>query len=109
MWIEQKKDITVICQGMGKNAFIFYHRFWGFVASASCPSPEEVQKIGKCNFTLILSQQATPSQIERIIKNTCGDAWGKITFNYKWVNNDYICRGAKIALCGTEKGKTKNG
>ena len=107
MWIEQKKDITVICQGMGKNAFIFYHRFWGFIAKAECPTPERVQEIGKCVFTLTLSQQARPSELERIIRTSCGEVWGKLHFIYKWVEDDYICRGAKMSLVGIMKARAK--
>lgn len=91
MWIEQKKDLIIIGQGMGKEAFVFYHRFWGVVAVANCPSAEKVANSGNvCEFEIFISYQAKASQIERLIRNYCGQVWGALSFKYTYVNKDWV-------------------
>ena len=99
MWFEQKGDLLIIGQGMGENAYLFYHRFWGFVAKADCPTAEQVANNGdKCEFTLTLSQQAKATKIENLIKHYCGGLWGKLSFKIKWVESDWVGLPSKLDL-----------
>lgn len=92
MWLEKKGDLIIIGQGMGENAYLFYDRFYGFIAKVDTPTPSKAQEKGVCNCVIYLSQQATESNIKRLVKEYCGEASGKLTFEVKYIDNDYVGR-----------------
>lgn len=53
MWLEKKGDLIIIGQGMGENAYLFYHRFYGVIARVDTPTPSEAQDKGVCDCSFI--------------------------------------------------------
>lgn len=91
MWMETtKKDIIVLCQGMGKDAFIFYHHFWGVVAKVDTPKPEKVFAEEKCIFRVHISPQISSNLVEAFIKKSWGDSVKNYVFKYKYTGQDSV-------------------
>lgn len=98
MWIETKKDKVIICQGMGKDAVLIYHRFWGFVGRIDTSTPEESEKNGFCVCHCLISYQMTTNEISKIAREIFGSNWGELKFIYDILNDDSIGCCPKIKL-----------